>query len=65
MGEQSQLLLKPTEVELGLQVGVEFDKSVFHLKPFFLNFLSAVDFTMVGFYASRFDIARRRDCPYI
>ena len=24
-GKQSQLLLKPTEVELGLQVGVEFD----------------------------------------
>ena len=27
MGKQSQLLLKPTEVELGLQVGVEFDNS--------------------------------------
>ena len=27
MGKQSQLLLKPTEVELGLQVGVEFDKN--------------------------------------
>ena len=26
MAKQSQLLLKPTEVELGLQVGVEFDK---------------------------------------
>ena len=26
VGKQSQLLLKPTEVELGLQVGVEFDK---------------------------------------
>ena len=26
MGKQSQLLLQPTEVELGLQVGVEFDK---------------------------------------
>ena len=26
MGKQSQLLLKPTEVEFGLQVGVEFDK---------------------------------------
>ena len=25
VGKQSQLLLKPTEVELGLQVGVEFD----------------------------------------
>ena len=24
-GKQSQLLLKPNEVELGLQVGVEFD----------------------------------------
>ena len=24
--KQSQLLLQPTEVELGLQVGVEFDK---------------------------------------
>ena len=26
VGKQSQLLLQPTEVELGLQVGVEFDK---------------------------------------
>ena len=25
MGKQSHLLLKPTEVELGLQDGVEFD----------------------------------------
>ena len=25
VGKQSQLLLKPSEVELGLQVGVEFD----------------------------------------
>ena len=25
MGKQSQLLLKPTEVDLGLQVGVKFD----------------------------------------
>ena len=25
VGKQSQLLLKPTEVELGLQVGVKFD----------------------------------------
>ena len=32
MGKQSQLLLKPTEVELGLQVGVEFDKSMFSLR---------------------------------
>ena len=27
VGKQSQLLLKPTEGELGLQVGVEFDKN--------------------------------------
>ena len=26
MGKQSQLLLQPTKVELGLRVGVEFDK---------------------------------------
>ena len=26
VGKQSQLLLQPTEVELGLQVGVKFDK---------------------------------------
>ena len=25
MGKQSQLLLKPTKIEFGLQVGVEFD----------------------------------------
>ena len=37
MGKQSQLLLKPTEVELGLQVGVEFDKMV--LDPLDLRFL--------------------------
>ena len=28
MGKQSQLLLQPTKVELGLQVGVEFDKNI-------------------------------------
>ena len=28
MGKQSQLLLKPTEDELGLQVGVDFDKKI-------------------------------------
>ena len=28
MGKQSQLLLQPTRVELGLQVGVEFDKKL-------------------------------------
>ena len=27
LGKQSQLLLQPTEVKLGLQVGVEFDNS--------------------------------------
>ena len=27
MGKQSQLLLQPTEVEMGLQVGVEFDNN--------------------------------------
>ena len=27
VGKRNQLLLKPTEVELGLQVGVEFDNS--------------------------------------
>ena len=31
MGKQSQLLLKPTEVELGLQVGVEFDNNFGYL----------------------------------
>ena len=29
VGKQSQLLLKPSEVELGLQVGAEFDKFLF------------------------------------
>ena len=28
VGKQSQLLIQPTEVELGLQAGVEFDKNV-------------------------------------
>ena len=31
VGKQSQLLLKPTEVELGLQVGVEFDNKIWNL----------------------------------
>ena len=31
MGKQSQLLLKPTEVELVLQVGMEFDKRYLNL----------------------------------
>ena len=30
VGKQSQLLLQPTEVELGLQVGVEFDNIILH-----------------------------------
>ena len=37
VGKQSQLLLQPTEVELGLQVGVEFDKKnakLWNLKKF-------------------------------
>ena len=37
MRKLSQLLLKPTEVELGLQVGVEFDKKnakLWNLKKF-------------------------------
>ena len=34
MRKLNQLLLKPTEVELGLQVGVEFDK----MRIFFLIF---------------------------
>ena len=29
VGKQSQLPLKPTEVEFGLQVGVEFDKNMY------------------------------------
>ena len=29
VGKQSQLILKPTKVELGLQVGVEFDNKSF------------------------------------
>ena len=31
-GKQSQLLLRPTKVQLGLQVGVEFDKRAFYIK---------------------------------
>ena len=37
MGKKSQLLLKPTEVELGLQVGVEFDKMLQIPIYFFIN----------------------------
>ena len=38
MGKQSQLLLKPTEVELGLQVGVEFDKKQVCFEMLFSQF---------------------------
>ena len=34
MGKQSQLLLQPTEVELGLQVEVEFDKNLMLINIF-------------------------------
>ena len=37
VGKQSQLLLQPTEVELGLQVGVEFDKNISGLSYLKLN----------------------------
>ena len=45
MGNQSQLLLQPTEVELGLQDGVEFDNiilliSIFLLTPSLYYFIS-------------------------
>ena len=30
--KQCQLLLQPTEVELGLQVGVEFDKIFYNME---------------------------------
>ena len=36
MGKQSQLLPKPTEVELGLQVGVEFDNMIASTLTFLL-----------------------------
>ena len=47
MGKQSQLLLQPTEVELGLQVGVEFDKMISpriigHLKRVTVSILLAL-----------------------
>ena len=49
VGKQSQLLLKPTEVELGLQVGVEFDnipleKLVYAFKSFWSALSSLVHF---------------------
>ena len=37
MGKQSQLLLQPTEVELGLQVGVEFDNIISNNKQGYNN----------------------------
>ena len=44
MGKQSQLLLKPTEVELGLQVGVEFNniflKSLYEMSNTFQALLN-------------------------
>ena len=42
-GKQSQLLLQPTEVEVGLQVGVEFDKIINLLKILYVGL--AIDAT--------------------
>ena len=43
MGKQSQLLLKPTEVELGLQVGVEFDNKNYAVDTLSTNENYALD----------------------
>ena len=57
MGKQSQLLLQPTEVELGLQVGVEFDKNIknYRLKKlmakmFFDEQMHNFDFLIIHFW---------------
>ena len=51
MGKQSQLLLQPTEVELGLQVGVEFDKIALQdvglVSPVFTNLTEKQQFCML------------------
>ena len=49
MGKQSQLLLKPTEVELGLQVGVEFD-NILNFRSYCIsrNFLYTKHFSKYG-----------------
>ena len=46
VGKQSQLILKPTDVELGLQVGVEFD-----------NFLYQEE---ISYYKKKFPVTRRK-----
>ena len=54
VGKQSQLLLKPTEVELGLQVGVKFDnKSTdkIHNRPKWnqwINLILELNTTLLG-----------------
>ena len=45
-GKQSQLLRKPTEVELGLQVGVEFNKNDVLKKVLFLVLIDSKQFRM-------------------
>ena len=42
VGKQSQLLLKPTDVEFGFQVGVEFDKNDEEVLP-----ISQEDFKVI------------------
>ena len=45
MGKQSQLLLQPTEVELGLNVGVEFDNSTLAIMNVFT--IKHIDFEVI------------------
>ena len=52
VGKQSQLLLKPTEVELGLQVGVEFDNiqfcNIFNIQKFHSSILEPIVLNTIG-----------------
>ena len=53
VGKQSQLLLKPTEVELGLQVGVEFDNIQYLFYRQSIDILSMLQMSLVNmFYTS-------------
>ena len=57
VGKQSQLLLQPTEVELGLQVGVEFDNMkllAMDLFTFFLCFFHCINLDKINIYIDYF-----------
>ena len=54
-GKQSKLLLQPPEVELGLQIGVEFDKKIFRNSLEVVSETTVLGGWMAGWVDGRLD----------